>query len=627
MLTERFAADLDRCLLPLERFRPFPRAAQREAWLALPAALRAEVVDLGAAHLGRGWASLPATLFLDYARSGRRSPFEAASFGRRAALAQLVVAECAEGSGRFVAEIVDGVWAICEESFWGVPAHNEGRPLPDVQRPLIDLFAAETAALLAWVHYLLLPELEAFAPGVGPRLRHEVERRILDPFLGRDDFWWMGLRGQGVNNWNPWCVSNCLAAGLLLTEDGPRRAAVVAKALRCLDRFLDPHPADGGCDEGPGYWDRAGGALFDCLELLQAATGGAVAVYEEPLVREIGRFLYRAHIDGEWFVNFADAPARVRISADLVHRFGQRIGDTALAALGACAHRAQRAAGARLRGPLPRVLPALFHFACLEQESAGACPPYQGEVWLPVIEVMAARERAGTAAGLYVAAKGGHNAESHNHNDIGQFLIYLDGRPLVVDAGVGTYTAQTFSADRYGIWTMRSPYHNLPTVRGVEQRAGAGFRARDAVWRTEPGSAALSLDIAPAYPPEAGIRSWRRTVRLLRGPAPAVEVVEDFRLEGPTADIRLHLLLAERPELAGQGRVEVGLPARAVLAFDGEALAAAVEEWPIEDSRLQGVWGDRLWRLTLGPRQAQASGCWRLRVSRAAGAAAAPGPG
>ena len=620
LLEERFGAGIEDRLLPLAQFHPVPTAAERAAWRALPAELHREVVACAEARCGQPWPALPATLFMDFRRTGDRNRYQRESFARRSALAELVAGECAEGAGRFVDDIVNGIWAICEESFWGVPAHNDGHdPLPDVERPVFDLFAGETAALLCWTHYLLRPQLDAVSPRVAARIRGEVQRRILGPFLERDDFWWMGLQGRRVNNWNPWCLSNALAAGLLLAGEPARRAAIVAKVLRCLDRFLDPHPADGGCDEGPSYWDRAGGALFDCLELLHAASGGAIDVYGEPLIREIARFLYRAHIDGEWFVNFADAPARVRISADLVHRFGQRIGDAALAALGASAHAQQRARGAALRGPLPRLLPALFHREALAADAAGgARPPYARDVWLPVIQVMAARERAGTPGGLYVAAKGGHNDESHNHNDVGQFIVYLDGRPLVIDAGVGTYTAQTFSARRYEIWTMRSPYHNLPAVRGVEQQPGESFRARAVAYRADADLAELSLDLADAYPPEAGLTTWRRAVRLVRGDPAAVEIVDDFRLAQATDDVRLSLILADTPLMRAAGRIETGSGrgAPAVLLFDA-ALDAAVETITLEDERLRGVWGPSLWRVTLRPRQAVASGTWRLTVRRA----------
>ena len=81
-----------------------------------------------------------------------------------------------------------------------------------------------------------------------------------------------------VNNWNPWICSNWLASTLLIEQDETLRARSVFKAIQALDNFIDQYPQDGGCDEGPGYWGRAGASLYDCLELLYSATDGQISV-------------------------------------------------------------------------------------------------------------------------------------------------------------------------------------------------------------------------------------------------------------------------------------------------------------------------------------------------------------
>ena len=159
------------------------------------------------------------------------------------------------------------------------------------------------------------------------RIQREVNVRILTPCLERDDHSWMGFHNTGrrVNNWNPWICSNWLACTLLLEEDEARRQASVFKIMRTVDNFVDPYPLDGGCDEGPSYWGRAGASLLDNLELLYSATDGQLQVYDEPLIQEIGRFIYRVQIEGDYYINFADAPALVYPDAMLVYRYGLRI--------------------------------------------------------------------------------------------------------------------------------------------------------------------------------------------------------------------------------------------------------------------------------------------------------------
>ena len=106
-----------------------------------------------------------------------------------------------------------------------------------------------------------------------------------------------------------------------------------------------------------------------------------------------------------------------------------------------------------------------------------------------------------------VAAKAGDNGDGHNHNDVGSVTVYKDGRPLLIDVGVETYTAKTFSPERYDIWTMQSAFHNLPTFDGVQQCAGAAFAARDVAVDLGEQVAAIGMDIAGAYPPEARRRA------------------------------------------------------------------------------------------------------------------------
>src|SRR5689334_8398974 len=83
-------------LAPLERFHPFPTASERPGWTGLPEDVRSALIAAGEARLKTPWEVLPATLFLEYARNGNRSRFEAVRNRRRNGLQELVVAECAE---------------------------------------------------------------------------------------------------------------------------------------------------------------------------------------------------------------------------------------------------------------------------------------------------------------------------------------------------------------------------------------------------------------------------------------------------------------------------------------------------------------------------------------------------
>jgi len=218
-----------------------------------------------------------------------------------------------------------------------------------------------------------------------------------------------------------------------------------------------------------------------------------------------------------------------------------------------------------------------------------------------------------------VAAKGGHNAESHNHNDIGHFIAYAGGKPVVVDAGVEDYTAKTFSSQRYEIWTMQSAYHSLPTIGGVMQEPGKAFAARDVEYETDDGGAQLRMDIAGAYPAVAGLKSWKRVVKLNRGRN--IEVADAYELEHE-AEISLSLITPCEVALEEDGVIELKereivegrASGNARIYYPANMMKVAVEEVPVEDSRLQSIWGERLFRMVLRLDEPTQEGAWKLRL-------------
>lgn len=618
---------LEDILIPREEWKPYPTIDDADGYDTIPAAVRQAYIREGEKLLDTEWAPLPATVFLEYVRNGNRSNYQALSFGRRGDLATLVLAELFEREGRFMDQIVNGIWAISEESFWGVPAHlglqEAGPGLPDVTEPAVDLFAAETGALLAWTYYLLKPELDEISPLIAERIEYETDRRILTPFLERDDWGWMGFTWRNrtgyvrpVNNWNPWINSNVLASALILEKDPERRLAIIHKSMDSIDNFILPYPSDGGSDEGPSYWSRAGGSLFDCLDLLYNASGGEIDIFDQPLIKEVGRYVYRMYIRDNYFVNFADASAKIEPDPALVYRYGRAIDDATMYRFGAFLAELQDYGSGTLGGGysgLSRGLPALFSLE--ELRSTAPAEPLLQDVWLKDIQVMTARDQEGTADGFYLAAKGGHNDESHNHNDVGNFIVYHDGKPVLVDAGAQTYTARTFSSERYELWNNQSAYHTLPTINGVMQKEGREFEARDVQHRADDRRSSLSLDIANAYPEEAGVESWYRTITLHRGDN--MEVAEEYRLAEYAEPYELNFLTPLQPESDPSGRVRLVDPDTArsySLEYDPERFSPEFEEIPIDDDRMSSSWGERLYRVVLMSQNDQLSDAFSIRL-------------
>jgi hypothetical protein len=624
LLTAKYSESaLPSILLTRDRWHPYPTIDDRQGWNVIPGQVRSACVQNAMQFLKTAWEPLPANIFLEYVRTGNRSNYERISFARREKLAALVLGEVFENQGRFLDDISNGVWAICEESFWGVPAHigaqHRGSGLPDVTEPIVDLFAAETGSLLSWTAYLLGSKLDNVSPLVTERIYLEVDRRILAPNLQRDDFWWMGFgERRNVNNWNPWINSNWLTAALLLERDSARREKAVFKIMRSLDNFLNIYPDDGGCDEGPGYWGRAGASLFDCLELLRSATNGAIDLYGVPLIQKIGQYIYKVYINGEYFINFADASGKINPEAGLIYRYGKGIGDPVMTGFGAFLARKQelgRESRIPRTGSLGRLLPELLGINDLK--AATPLEPLLRDFYLPDLQVMGARSLANASKGLYLAAKGGHNAESHNHNDVGNFIVYADGKPVLIDVGVETYTAKTFSSRRYEIWTMQSGFHNLPTINGVMQKDGREFQAQDVSYNASDSIASFSLNLAKAYPDAAKVSNWLRTLTLFRGKR--LELSEKFILKEFIQPFALNLMTPLWVDLSAPGKVilsdaRTSASLKVVISYDRAQFTAASEEIKLTDGRLRAVWGDRVARIVLSSTGSAIQGDYKITV-------------
>ena len=217
--------------------------------------------------------------------------------------------------------------------------------------------------------------------------------------------------------------------------------------------------------------------------------------------------------------------------------------------------------------------------------------------------MMVARQNENSNLGFYLAATGGYNDKSHNHNDVGNFVVFVDGNPLFVDAGVGTYTAKTFSGDRYSIWTMQSAYHNLPTINGVMEKAGAQYRARNVQYQSAPDRVMFSLDIAGTYPAEARIDSWKRILRFDRI-RQEIEIADKYQAKDTVQAYTLSLMTPCTIEFVGKDTLmftvhqsENGKNTLAFLSFDHRQIMPTVEKIPLDDEKLKHAWGEQLTRL------------------------------
>lgn len=274
----------------------YPDYVNRKGWDTFLGTSKEAYIRRGEKYLDYQWQVVKATDYLAYERTGDRKIMENPFGTNNSAVAALLMAELAEGKGRFVDQLVNGVFFLCEMSSWANSAHvvlqRSNRALPSYDNPVFDLSVGGIGNMLSWTYYFFKDSFDKIDPEISRRLRHELQVRILDTYLNDDSFWWMARgshykRGRLLNNWNPWCNSNALIAFMLLENNRDTLAKAVYMTMESVDEFLNYIKADGACEEGPSYWGHAPGKTLDYLEMLSVITGGKVNIFAEPMIKSM----------------------------------------------------------------------------------------------------------------------------------------------------------------------------------------------------------------------------------------------------------------------------------------------------------------------------------------------------
>ena len=604
--------DVKALLITDKTWVPYPSYKDRKGWDKLTSSVRDKVVANGEKYLDFQWRVVKATDYIEYERSGSRVAMEA-PFGANAnALSALVMSELSEGKGRFIDQIINGVWVFSEMTSWALSAHLPGpqkskRSLPDNTEHVIDLTSGDMGSLLSWIYYFFKEPFDVVNPSISKRLLNTLKERILDTYMQRSDFWWQAIdlpKGGMVNNWNPWCNFNVLTCFMLLEEDPDKLTAGVYRTMVSVDQFINYNHLDGACEEGPSYWGHAAGKMYDYLQLLSYATKGKVSVFNEPMIRNMGEYISRSYVGDGWVVNFADASARGGGNAFLIYRYGQAVKSTEMQQFAAyLLEREKNKYSLSFGRDIFRAMEDFRTYPALENTEAAL--PQTPYTWYNETEFCYMKNE-----GLFFAAKGGYNNESHNHNDVGTFSLYVDNVPFFIDAGVGTYTRQTFSNERYSIWTMQSSYHNLPKVNGFDQQFGNDYRSKNVTF--DQSKKEFSLDIANAYPAAAGIKKWKRDYRL---DGRTLLISDEYQLQKAAKPNEINFLTWAKPDVSKAGEVMLEKNGRKVrLIYSPRFFTVQTEEIPLPDPRLSSVWGEQIYRLILKDKKESIKGSYQFRI-------------
>lgn len=597
--------------LPLIPYDPFPKLSEFFLNLNSSDPLYSQIIKAGEDALSKDYPVIKATDFMDFRRNGNRSDYETAYFERRHMLNNLVLAECLEQKSRFLDHIINGIFLICEESSWCLPAHNSyyrDTPqyiLPDSSRPVLDLFACESGAQLSMILYLLSSKLDKVSTFITSRIRNELSIRIINPYIN-SHFWWMGCGNEPMCNWTTWCTTNVLLCSFIdngLNLSSETQNYIFQKAASSVDFFLKDYGIDGCCDEGAGYYRHAGLCLFSCLDILNEVSNDSFnSLYSTDKVRNIAAYIANVHVDGPWYFNFSDCSPKAGSAGVREFLFGEKTNQPFLSNFAAKDFFDTMQKGTLLQDESlnlnlyyrtqaiyysPRVL---NHYA---QNTITTENQRPSDTWYESVGLLILRND-----NFSLAIKAGNNDDSHNHNDTGSITIYKNSQPILIDIGVETYTAKTFSANRYDIWTMQSGFHNLPTICGEDELAGEKYQATQVELNLDSNSSrnGLSMHLENAFS-EAISKAYyfRREVFL---DTASNEIHLSDTTNAP--DVILNFISYEKPIIneAECNEVLCISIGEANLHVFGANLKC-VEELPITDERLKRAWDHSLYRMRL----------------------------
>jgi len=465
--------------------------------------------------------------------SGDRSIYQDFYFSRRnlmasAAMLSLIYPE----EEKYIDKLMDIIFAICDEYTWCLPAHQG--ELDPVNSVKIDLFAAETGFYLAEIYTLLGERLE---PLIRNRITAEIDRRIIVPFSEVESYgWWE----TGKNNWVAVCTGSVACTFMLMRPQLAEklRSRFDAAMERYIAGFLD----DGVCTEGVGYWNYGFGFFVMYADMIRTFTEGETDYFKRDKIKTIAAFPQKTFLSGQSCISFSDGNPTGTYSLAIHHYLYHEYPDT--------------------------IKPLDPSFAV----SNKFCLYLRAALWYNEAYLKAAFEHndpdtyyapdsewfVHKTNSYGFAAKGGHNEEMHNQNDVGSFIFAKNGRQILTDIGAGLYTRQYFSNERYTIFECRSISHSVPIVDGQEQFTGHDAAAVGTTYE----NGRFSTDIAGAYKCP-GLESILRSFSFTED---SVTMEDNFTYSGCGAIIE-RLVSTEEPKLLRPGHIAVG---DSVISYDPE---------------------------------------------------------
>lgn len=405
----------------------------------------------------------------------------------------LVYAECIENKGRFIELIESKIHEICEQETWVKWNHDIEKSNRTGTEITADLVSTEIAAELGTIYYWLGENLPVETRKL---IKTELKIRIFDPVrkhaqgVYHGGMFWMWR----TNNWNGVCWSNIVIAAMSVLESPYERAFFLGAAENSLTYFIDSFFDDGYCQEGLGYWNYGFSFYVRFADLVYKVTEGELDYLNNEKVFKIALFGLRNQIQDDVYTTLADCKQYQKPSAGLQNYVSKKYELNA--------KNWETPLGVKAAEP-KKIIDFVWYFPSGLGKTYGNAFEYSFDSyrdWYPNGQMLICRPGTFSNVKLSVAMKGGDNIAPHNHNDVGSFMVSVNGKVPITDPGPASYRrGKAFLADRYASKILSSYGHNVPVVDWHLQIAGKEAEAIVLEESFSDEKDILRLDLRNAY--------------------------------------------------------------------------------------------------------------------------------
>ena len=476
-----------KAVMPKEAFQPAPSIKDRKYWSKIAKTPSGKSYLEKAISLLSKAPEVPITdeIYRRANKEGNRQIYKPRYYRTMDRLEHFILAECIENKGQFIPQINIYVQAIMDMKSWLHPNHDDrDNTVLEGKRMTIDLGARKFGSVLVLAKSLLG---DVFSREIQTQITTELQRRITDSYLkstkrlDKNNTWI-----DGTSNWNSVCTSGSVFVSITNAQNSDERLGAIGAAINGMKYYLSGFGADGYCSEGLGYWGYGFSHYLYLAQIIHEYTDGKVNMFEGEdfgKLKRVGNFPEHFEIQNGTCAPFADGVSHTSSKGS---NFANVLSSKYYGAIKPTEIRFEEAVEQIIAWNNPEL------FSPNTEVSQAAT--LENHTYFEDFGMIISRGKQKTP--FSIAVKAGHNAENHNHSDVGTYILVLDEDLISGDIGAPSYRAGSFSPHN----KARSSWgHPVPIINGKLQSNGIQFKGEIIETVFSETSDKVVMDLKPAY--------------------------------------------------------------------------------------------------------------------------------